>query len=191
MLTGTLHGQGSIASQSEFWFKYRQVPVTTESSTFNGRSQRAEERSATLVTIDELRNPLAERDRRQMQRAIAAADRGDHRAAVDQLARLLLKHPRTRPYVTSVRGVEYLELGAQDEAEADLREAVRLMPNAAMNHFNYALALMRKGRIDDAELHATRSLQLGYSLDSARLLKVIEELRREQGTPITLEQRAK
>ena len=117
-LAATLHGQGSITSQSEFWLKYRDTPVIAAGSTFDGRSQRPEEWPAMLVTIPELRNPLERRDRRQIQRAIAAADRGDHHAAIDQLERLLHNHPKTRAYVTSIRGAEYLELGEWDEAEA-------------------------------------------------------------------------
>jgi tetratricopeptide (TPR) repeat protein len=182
-LAATLHGQGSITSQSEFWLNYRNTPVIAVGSTFDDHSQRPEERPTTLVPIHELRNPLGRRDQRHIQRAIATADRGHHHAAIDQLERLLHNHSKTRAYVTSIRGAEYLELGEWDGAEADLREAVQLLPNVQMNHFNYALVLIRKGRIEAAQVHAMRSLQLGYSLDSARLLRVIEELRREQGRP--------
>jgi len=181
MFTVTLRGQGAITSQSEFWFKYRDIPVITEGSAFDGRSQRPFDPWATLVTIHELRNPLEKRDRKQIQRAIAAGDQGDHHAAIDLLKRLLQNRPKTRAYVTSVRGAEYLELGEWDEAEADLREAVQLLPNLSTNHFNYALVLVRKGRLVAAEHHAMQSLQLNYSFDSARLLEVIKQLRREQG----------
>ena len=141
-----------------------------------GVASRQSNSSSALVNVSELKRPLRAKESKQIQIAIELGRWGDHDAATELLSSILARRPETRAYVASIRGVERMNLQLWDSAQADLAEAVELLPGSSTNFYNFALALIHTGKWKEAHQAALRSVQMGYGDDALRLAQIAAKL---------------
>jgi tetratricopeptide (TPR) repeat protein len=116
--------------------------------------------TAPLISTDRLRNPLALKALKLINKAQAAGEKGDHESAIRILLETREKYPSSAAYVHSLLGIEYAKTSQYSKAEDELRHAVALMPHEAVNHSNLAYALCFLGKFDEAEASVRRALEL-------------------------------
>jgi Tfp pilus assembly protein PilF len=122
---------------------------------------------AATVSARELRHPLSAKSKRMFAAAQKASEKGEYLQAIDML-RSVLNEPAAEPFARMNIGVAYVRAGQPASAAPELREAVRLMPDDAVAHTNFAYALMLTKRVDEAEEEARRALQLDKNSFKAR-----------------------
>jgi Flp pilus assembly protein TadD len=105
-----------------------------------------------------------------IEKARRYSNAGNHTGAIEELKRALAKEPTAGAYVHSILGFEYLQIGRVEEATVELEDAVRLLPNEAINHSNLALSLYAERRCDPAEREVQRALELDPSDDRTKLI---------------------
>jgi Tfp pilus assembly protein PilF len=122
---------------------------------------------AGTVSARELRHPLSAKSKRMFAAAQKTSEKGEYLQAIDML-RSVLNEPAAEPFARMNIGVAYVRAGQPASAAPELREAVRLMPDDAVAHTNFAYALMLTKRVDEAEEEARRALQLDKNSFKAR-----------------------
>ena len=75
-----------------------------------------------------------------------------------------------------VRGLALLARGSFEEAAPDLQAAVNAMPDDAAAHYGYARALVRLGRLGNAEVHLRKTIELDRT-DAAPVNLLVTVLR--------------
>ncbi len=91
------------------------------------------------------------------QKALAAAQAGDTRGAVEQLKRAIQIHPRF-VQALNILGVQHTRLGEFSEAVAAFRNALAVAPDALMPRLNYGIVLLQQKKYAEAEAEFSRAL---------------------------------
>jgi Flp pilus assembly protein TadD len=130
----------------------------------------SDQHGAAIVSADRLRWPLSNKARRMIEKAQAYSNSGDHDRAIEELTRTLVKDRSARPYLRSILGFEYLQVGRVEEATTELKEAVRLFPNEALNRSNLALSLYAGKQYRQAEQEVMRALELDPDNPKSRVI---------------------
>jgi tetratricopeptide (TPR) repeat protein len=120
----------------------------------------AQKSAEPTISSDRLRYPLTPKARKMIDRAEAAASKGEHNTAIRVLIETRERYPSSTPYVDSLLGLEYEKSGLFKQAEEELQQAVTLMPHEAVNHSNLAFALCYLGRFEEAETEVRRALEI-------------------------------
>lgn len=90
--------------------------------------------------------------------ALASAQAGDGKKAIEQLRGALSVHPEFALALNEL-GVQYLKIGQADKAVESLRSAVRLSPDAFTPRLNYGIALLEKADVGEALTQLRQALQ--------------------------------
>lgn len=93
----------------------------------------------------------------QYERAVAAAQVGDAKKAVESLKKAVELHPDFG-LAHNLLGVQYLQLNRPAEAAESLRHALRLAPEEFSPLFNYGVALFYQGQHAEADKHLRKAL---------------------------------
>jgi tetratricopeptide (TPR) repeat protein len=112
------------------------------------------------IPIDVLRHPINGKVRKMLLIAMDKSDAGEHAPAIETLQATLAKFPDSAPYVQNLLGVEYVKTNQLQAAIGSFEQAVSLMPNVAMTHYNFGLALVCAGDYARAEREVRRALEL-------------------------------
>ena len=120
------------------------------------------------IPADWLRSVRSKKVRRSIERARQYSAAGQHNKALDMLSQL----PRnfSEPYLRSMLGYEYLQLGQADRARAELAESVRLLPKEPIARSNFALALYALGEFDQAFHEISQALALAPGNPTSELI---------------------
>ena len=133
-------------SDPEAWYRYGILDAAS------GRAGAGVEKLRKAIGLDP---SLPEKSRRLAEALLLT---GDLDGAMAALADAL----KTDPYdedAWDLAGRILLEKGQTDQAMFDFERAVKLRPGSAPHLFDYALALARAGRLDDAQQRAESALQ--------------------------------
>jgi Flp pilus assembly protein TadD len=130
------------------------------------RASRAEAPAAT-ISVERLRHPLTSKAARLLRKAQILAAAGDHPKAIETLQHAL-SEASAIPYVHSMLGVEYLKTGRVAQAEEELEQAVRLLPEDSVNHSNLGYALYLAGDAGRSEQEVRRALEIDRSNSPAQ-----------------------
>ncbi len=84
------------------------------------------------------------------QQALASAQAGDNKKAVEQLKKAIALFPEF-PLALNELGMQYLQLNELDRAADSLRSALKLVPEAFLAHLNYGLVLLQQKKYDESE----------------------------------------
>lgn len=103
-------------------------------------------------------------------RALASAQSGETRKAVEDLKKAVALHPG---FVLALNelGVQYLKLGEHDKAADALRAAIKLAPDAPVLRLNYGMILLQQRRFDAAEAELRRAAEINDAFVSAHLYR--------------------
>lgn len=129
------------------------------------------------VSADVLRHPISGKAQRMLLVAIDEMDAGNHTAAIEQLQKTLAKFPDSAAYVYNLLGVEYVKINRFADAVHFLEQAVTLLADDSMTHYNLGLALVCAG--DDSR--AIREFQRAADLDptnveaEAKIKRLLEQ----------------
>ena len=134
---------------------YADAPIRTEA-----RPRRGSAVVSAVVSVDVLRNPLAEKPRRMLQKARDAMNAGDHEAAIELLLKALAKFPDAAPYAHRLLGVEYLRTNRFTAAVSSLEQAAQAFPHDAVTRSNFGLSLVCSGDLAGGEREVRRALEL-------------------------------
>ena len=74
------------------------------------------------------------------------------------------------PYLRSMLGFEYLQVGQAEQARTELAASVRLLPNEPIGRSNFALALYALGEYDRAFQEITHALSLAPGNPTSELI---------------------
>jgi hypothetical protein len=149
--------------------RYRELLSSTETT----HQVKATTQSSS-VHVDTLLHPMTEADHRKLSVAAQLGEWGDHGSAILLLSRLVAKRPDTLPYVVTIRGVEYMEIGMWEAAESDLAQAVARMPHLGSNFFNYSLVLLQTAKPQQARLAAEHAIRMGLGTDALLVMRIAE-----------------
>ncbi len=116
--------------------------------------------SSAVIPVDVLRHPITARVRKILLSAMAKIDAGEHAPAIEQLQETLRKYPNSAPYVQNLLGAEYARTDQLPAAISSFEQAVSLLPNDAMTHYNFGLALVCAGDYDRAARQVRRAVEL-------------------------------
>jgi Flp pilus assembly protein TadD len=84
------------------------------------------------------------------EKALASAQKGDGKKAVEQLTKAIEIHPQFALALTEL-GVQHLKLGQPDKAAEALQSAVKIMPDEFSPRLNYGIALLNQKKFTEAE----------------------------------------
>lgn len=130
---------------------------------------------AGTVSADLLRHPLSAQARQMIDKAQRTAQAGNHLSAIEQLTKVLAKHPESAAWIQPVLGVEYLKTDQHEAAIQALEQAVLLLPRDPINRSNLGLSLAFTGQYKRAEQELHEALKLDVKNDTTRrLLEVVE-----------------
>jgi Flp pilus assembly protein TadD len=136
-----------------------------------------------VISADRLRSQLSGSARHMIEKAHTDSQNGDHKRAIEDLKYVLVKDRSAAPYVYSILGFEYLQLGRTADATLALRQAVLLFPGEALNHSNLAAALYAEGHYSQAESEVLRALKLDPVNETSKLiLRLVLSKRRRDGS---------
>jgi len=121
-----------------------------------------------VVSVEELRNPLKGDSMRAIVTAQKHLKSGQHDRGMQEL-REALSDPVAMPYAISFLGMEHLRAGQLDAAIAELEQAVRLLPGPE-NHSNLAYALGRKGQTERGLEEVRKAMQLDGGKPKTRMV---------------------
>jgi Flp pilus assembly protein TadD len=116
--------------------------------------------SPAVVPVDVLRHPVTARVRKILLTAMARIDAGEDAPAIELLQQTLRKYPDSAPYVQNLLGAEYVRTDQFPAAISSFEQAVSLLPNDAMTHYNFGLALVCAGDYVRAAQEVRRALEL-------------------------------
>jgi tetratricopeptide (TPR) repeat protein len=135
----------------------------------------ASARNSAVIPVDILRHPITARVRKLLLSAMAKIDVGEDTPAIEQLQETLRKYPDSAPYVQNLLGVEYVRTDQLPAAISSFEQAVSLLPNEAMTHYNFGLALVCAGDYDRAAREVRRAVELDPRNEQmrARLSKIL------------------
>jgi Tfp pilus assembly protein PilF len=122
---------------------------------------------AATVSARELRHPLSAKSKRMFTAAQKASEKGEYLKAIDML-RSVVNEPAAEPFARMNIGVAYIRAGQPAPAVPELRQAVRLMPDDAVAHTNFAYALLLTGRLDEAEAEGRHAVRIDNNNFKAR-----------------------
>jgi Flp pilus assembly protein TadD len=134
------------------------------------RDATKERYAASVVSAERLRLPLSGKARQEIEKARDYSNAGNHQRAIQELKRVLSQQTSAAPYVRSMLGFEYLQIGRVEEATVELEHAVRLLPHEAINHSNLALSLYAARRCQRADAEVRRALELDPHDETTKLL---------------------
>jgi Flp pilus assembly protein TadD len=121
------------------------------------------------ISVQQLQHPLSSKSKKLLAAAEKESASGDYLKAIEIL-RGALNDPAAVPYARMNIGVAYIRAGQPMAAVAELREAVRLMPNDSVAHANLAYALILTKQMDAAEPECRKAIDLDRSNARARWL---------------------
>ena len=124
---------------------------------------------AGVVSVEELRNPLAGNPLRTLVTAEQHLKSGQRERGLEEL-RQALSDPVAMPYAMSMLGVEHLRTGQLDAAFGELEQAVHLLPGRPEIHSNLAYALWLKGETERGLQEVRKALQLDGGKPKTRLV---------------------
>lgn len=122
-----------------------------------------------VVSVEELRNPLAGKSLRAILTAQEHLKSGQRDRGVQEL-REALSDPVALPYAISMLGVEHLRSGQTDVAIRELDQAARLLPGRPENHANLAYAFYLERQTRPGLEEARRALKLDGGRPQTRLV---------------------
>lgn len=113
------------------------------------------------------------------QKAIASAQSGDSKKAVEQLKSAVQIYPQFT-LALNVLGVQYMRLNLLGEAAAAFRDALAVTPDAYLPRFNLGMTLLQQKKYAEAETEFSRAIQKNDSSVVAHLYRgrVLIHLRR-------------
>jgi tetratricopeptide (TPR) repeat protein len=120
----------------------------------------ASAQSSAVIPVDVLRHPITARVRKIILTAMSRIDAGEHAPAIELLRETLRKYPDSAPYVQNLLGAEYVRTDQLPAAISSFEQAVSLLPNDAMTHYNFGLALVCAGDYDRAAREVRRAVEL-------------------------------
>lgn len=123
---------------------------------------------AGVVSIEELRNPLAGKPLRAILTAQEHLKSGQHENGMQEL-REALKDPITMPYAITMLGVEHLKAGQLDTALNELEQAVHLLPRPE-THSNLAYAFYLTGQTERGLVEVRKAIQMDGGRPKTRLV---------------------
>jgi Tfp pilus assembly protein PilF len=112
--------------------------------------------------------PKAARD--LYERALASAQAGDHKKAVEQLKSAVALHAEF-PIALNELGVQYMKLGQPEKASEAFRSALKLEPDAFILHLNYGIVMVQKKEFARAEAELRRAIELSDTSAHAHLFR--------------------
>ena len=112
------------------------------------------------VSADVLRHPMSRGVARQLDQAMALANKSKHIEAIASLEQTLTKYPTAAPYVHNLLGLEFVAMGRHEAASKEFEQVIAAMPHLSENYTNYALARAILGDLDGAERALRRALDL-------------------------------
>jgi len=134
-----------------------------------------------LATLVSLR---PERHEFHWSHATSLRQLGDFPGALAALGRAERHAPAARRgRIRSDRATVLLKQGRLEEAIADLREALRLLPRQPVAHNNLGLALLRRGELDPAIAHFREALRLRPRYPTAQHNLALAEAAASGGEP--------
>jgi len=122
---------------------------------------------AGTVTLRSLMRKVPGAARKELERANAAARKGDEEVRVRHLQKALSVYPDYMEAHNDL-GVHYIEQHNYAQAAAEFEQAVRLDPRAARPQINLAMAYVMLGRRGDAETAARRAMADDPASENAR-----------------------
>lgn len=151
-------------------FAFAQAPEHGSPGSLNNwpSTPQPEQRLGETVSVDTLRNPVPEKVRVQLMKALRVGDEGDHERAIAQMKSVRDKYPTVIGFVDSILGVEYIRTERFAEAAECFERAVALLPHDATNHSNLGLSLLGLGQMDRAEPELRQALRLDPTLSVTR-----------------------
>jgi tetratricopeptide (TPR) repeat protein len=124
---------------------------------------------ASMVSVEELRNPLKGESLKAIVTAKKHLTSGKRDRGIEEL-REALSDPVAMPYAISLLGMEHLKAGQMDAAISELEQAVRLLPGRPENHANLAYALYLKLQTERGLQEVHKALQLDGGQPKTRLV---------------------
>ncbi len=151
-------------------FVFAQAPEHGSPGALNNwpSSPQPQQRPGEIVSVDALRNPVPEKVRVPLLKALRIGDEGDHERAIAQMKSLRDKYPTAVGFIDNILGVEYIRTERFSEAAECFERAVALLPHDATTHSNLGLSLLGLGQIDRAELELRQALRLDPTLGVTR-----------------------
>ncbi len=93
------------------------------------------------------------------QKGMAAAKKGDSKAAVESLSAAVAAHPNFAIALNDL-ATQYMLLKQWDKAGETFEALVKLKPNDTAAHLNLGIVAYNKKKIEDAETHFRKALEL-------------------------------
>jgi tetratricopeptide (TPR) repeat protein len=128
----------------------------------------AAQSSGEVVSVEELRNPLAVKSLRAIITAREHLKSGQHDPGMQEL-RDAMGDPAAMPYAISMLGAEHLKAGQVDTALGELEQAIPLLPRPEIRS-NLAYALYLKGETERGLKEVRQALQLDGGRPKTRLV---------------------
>src|SRR6266576_160475 len=140
--------------------------ATAQQPSKGGRGQQY---ASHTVSADWLRNVQSKATRQSIDRARHYSAAGEHMKAIKTLKQIRAKG-NSGPYLRSMLGFEYLQVGQAEQARTELAASVRLLPNEPIGRSNFALALYALGEYDRAFQEITHALSLAPGNPTSELI---------------------
>ncbi|MGH9941597.1 MAG: tetratricopeptide repeat protein [Pyrinomonadaceae bacterium] len=128
--------------------------------------KRAETNRPAVVSAAMLGVPVPARE--LYEKALGAAQGGDHKKAVEHLQSALALHPEF-PLALNELGVQHQLLGQLDKAAAAFRDATKLAPDVFVLRFNYGVVLVRLKKFVEGEAELRKASEKDDKSAAARL----------------------
>jgi Flp pilus assembly protein TadD len=133
------------------------------------REGRPQQYASYTVSADWLRNIQSKATRQSINRARRYSAAGEHMKAIETLKQIRAKG-NSAPYLSSLLGFEYLQVGQAEQARTELAAYVRMLPNEPIGRSNFALALYAVGEYDRAFQEITQALALAPGNHTSELI---------------------
>lgn len=133
------------------------------------RSRRSE-KDAKPGVVNSTLAAIPKEARELYEKALAAAQAGAHKRAVEHLKKAVAVYPQ---FVLALNelGVQYLKLNETEQAAEALRAALKLDPEVFILRLNYGIVLLQRRRFAEAETELGRAIKLGDSSHVAHLYR--------------------
>jgi Tfp pilus assembly protein PilF len=122
-----------------------------------------------VISVQELTIPRAAQEHYNVGKK--AIDAHDWQAALRAFNKAIKRYP-VYARALNAKGVVLALMNKSKEAESVFRISIEANPKFAESHFNLGKLLLESNRISEARMELERSLELGYSKDSAIVLLV-------------------
>jgi tetratricopeptide (TPR) repeat protein len=179
---GGAYGSMSTATEQDGSFRFRNIRPGSYSVVVDAGSQYEKAREA--VTIDnesvgriaqvvvemhfkvDASNPafagVPQNALNLYQKGMAAAQKGDNKAAAQFFAQAVSAHP-TFALALSDLGVQYMKLNQLDKAGETYEALIKLKPEDPVAHLNLGIVDFNKKKFEEAETHLRKALELKSS----------------------------